>query len=148
MSESRSDKFLAGAKAAAEKRGIKVAPIIDAVKREAKKGGFDDLLRAAAEKRGIAYAPPAPLAKSGKTVYMTGDTMAAQRQPDPAAVRFAQREYFDKKSQQRASATRARDEFIAEQEKKYSPVMSINRPPLLKRIRDLFRGTVGAKVGV
>jgi len=141
-SESRSDKFLKSAMAAGMKRGV-VAPVLPAVKPV--KGRFDDMLRAAAEKKGIAYAPPAPLPKSGKTVYMTGDTMAAQRQEDPALRRWETRLMLDKRAKAYASGRRTMDELIREQEKGY---MKINRPTMGSKIRDLFRGTVGAKIGV
>lgn len=82
---------------------------------------------------------------SGKTVYITGESMATQRQEDPALRKWDTRLMLDRRAKAYASGRKTMGELMREQEKGY---MKINRPTMGSKIRDLFRGTVGAKIGV
>lgn len=127
-SESTGDKFMSAAK----KRGVIVPPP------KPPKTSFDDRLKFAAERRKIAYVAPAPLPKSGKTVYITGDTMAGQRKEDPAEARYDFQVMLEKKNKSFASAKKTMDELIREQEKRYTPAINQTKP-FIDRVKSMFR---------
>lgn len=127
-SASTGDKFMSAAK----KRGM-VVP-----QPKPPKSSFDSRLKFAAEARKIAYVAPAPLPKSTKTSYITGDNMAGQRKEDPAEARYNFQVLLEKKNKSFASAKKTMDELIRDQEKKYSPV--VNKPmPFIDKVKSMFR---------